>query len=176
MSVFKSFIFVLCFGLILGSPSWGMEEDIISFSPAKRQVKGPDDFKEEAENMFPDTFKDYSYLEFIKNFNSMLHSDIQPIFVSYFMIIFSPSFPKPKHSNVTIVNGYRCLYRKMAYANTLSIDTEKKDYQLTALYQLMAFHKNAIAGLSKELGNQIPSFPCDNCLKTANTEYAIPMK
>ncbi len=136
------------------------------------QVNGnPDDFKEEAVKALPrrpTTFK-----EFFKPFKPVLHPQVKVKFKEFGRIMFQDNFPKPSHSDMVILNGFRCLYRKVADAHKNSIPEEQAQLQLNGLYQLLAFHKGAIAQIDPILAAEIADFPCENCKKSTKGELGI---
>lgn len=169
MSVLKTSIFVLCFGLILGSPSWGMDK---SEQDKDRYILNY--YQKQAEKVLPEKDEPFQYADIETIFSPILCREAKDFFKKCFSIMFSPEFPQPKHSNKVIIKGYQCLYAKMLDASTLKDQEEMKNAQLEALHQLFAFHKKEITKHNPELGDKIPPFPCKNCLETANLEYEIP--
>lgn len=190
MSFIKKPISVVVSLLIVLSPAWAMEENLFDGHRAavKGQYKneglfdghrtialGPDDFQDQAKKMFPDKTKIYTYSELEIIFNPIMHLEVAKIFQDYFTIMYDPEFGKPLHSNKKIIKGYRCLYKKIAYAQTFKDAEEQKESQKEAIYQLLSFpsHKKGITSFNAELGNQILGFPCESCAKTAYVDFGI---
>jgi hypothetical protein len=135
----------------------------------------PDDYKEEAKKAIPR--RPSTYEELYKPFEPILCPQVDVQFKKIFMIMFDEKFPPPRHSDATILNGFWCLYSRMADAHKNSESLEEKvQLQLDALNQTAAFHIVSIATFNKELADQIPNFPCENCRVSAKAELGIETK
>jgi hypothetical protein len=129
----------------------------------KKQIKALNNFL--GERALPLKEEPYSYEELTSIFGRRLYEPINIKFRDYFSIMCRKDFPKPFHENEFIVEGYRCLYAKMADAHrNLNIEEEVK-LQLVALYATLAFHKNQIAVFNKELADELPELACPSCKK-----------
>lgn len=114
----------------------------------------------------------YTHSELQIIFKNHFHPEIMQTFDLYFAIMLQKDFPKPKHSNQVIVNGYQCLLTKIWDTRKLD-DNEKKERQLKALYELLSLHKQLISKFNQELGEKIPNFGCDQCKKSATINFGI---
>ncbi|OJX11964.1 MAG: hypothetical protein BGO77_04895 [Caedibacter sp. 37-49] len=139
-------------------------------------IANPEDFKEEAKQVFPSQPNPYTYEDLKKKFSPILKREIKDEFLKGLNILFHPEFPNPTHPNEVIINGYRCLYRKVKDANTIKEEKEEQfPLQLHALYQLLSLHKKTIERLDAHLLNRISKFlPCENCVNTAKGELLGP--
>ncbi len=135
-------------------------------------IANPEDFRKEAEQVFRVQANPYTYEDLKEKFIPILKPEIKDEFLKGLNILFHPKFPNPIHPNEVIINGYRCLYRKVKDANTLKEEKEEGfPLQLHALYKLLSLHKKVIAGLDTDLVNRISKFlPCENCVNSAKGE------
>lgn len=138
------------------------------------QIKGPEDFKGQAEKSIAELPATYQQLEGI--FKPLLYPEAEVLFQPYFTIFFDqPTFPEAIHHEVKIKEGWRCLYRKISYARTLPLEEAKK-YQIEAIYMLLGIHTKPITAYNLEMGEKIPSFKCEYCLEAAKEEFGISVK
>lgn len=138
----------------------------------QQAISDPDDWKEEASKAIPLRAEKYTHPELQAIFKDHFHPEVMKEFDAYFAIMFQSDFPKPKHPNKTIIGGYQCLYTKVRDTQGLS-EQEKKERQLEALHQLLAFHKKSITAKNPTLGEKIKVPPCPMCIKRSKEEFGI---
>lgn len=181
MSFIKQYLFLVLSLLIVLSPTWAMDSDAIDSYTFRCKAKKK--FRDISQQILPDDTKVYYYQDLKDIFWDALYPKAQQVFQRFFSIMFHPDFKKPPHDNEIIVNGYRCLYQKIAYARLLR--DEKgislnlgEFYQERSLNELFALpgHKNEILRLDPSAGKEIVAFPCDSCVKSAIAEYEVPNK
>jgi hypothetical protein len=138
---------------------------------ALKKVEGPDDFMEVSKKAIP--ARPFTYIAVSEIYSPLLLLNSKKIFEAYFKIMFNPLFPPPVHNDTVILGGYQCLYRKLSFALTLENKEQQEEYQLEAIYSLLAFHKKSIGKFDQELADKIPGFACEDCKRTAKLDLGI---
>ncbi|MBS0272712.1 MAG: hypothetical protein JSR85_08755 [Proteobacteria bacterium] len=161
----------LLFTFLIGiQPLQGMVADDSDLTRAPVTLK---ESKPEDEAMSVLRTRPLVYEALASIFEKILRPKTSVLFETYFKIMFHSDFPPPVHPDEKILNGFQCLYRKMAHARTVPDEKEQERLQQEALFQLMAFHKHSISTFDQTLADKVPGFGCPSCQESARTEIGL---
>lgn len=122
--------------------------------------------KTTAQKLLPSKKEAYTADEILGTLKPYIPEKKAEIFKRSISLMFSENFGQPKHPNSAIIKGWQCLLEKLIDAKG------DEDLSQSALFDLLALHKNSLKKLDSELFGLVDQHaPCNSCLKSARNQY-----